>query len=772
MIISASIISTNTTGASFYPLFVAIVALVIFLMANLDLNNKITVQFLGVLSNAFIAGNLVLDGHLSIYLALPFFLIFSFLYFSDEMLKLKEFRDYILYSTWLGGALLLSYIFIVDSTSFSFGVMIEYSFIILALLLSYLKFRNNDSKFTDLFQDDFSSIGISFAFAIPFNVFLTDLSDQTSKYWIMIITSLIISSYIFYRRDHLKNELSVISYLLLSLPLIFSLSIYQNEVFSSLVIIYSLIVSSFIFISLYEVGKTKSINYLLQTSIHLFLAISVIGKLVTLSSTNIVDDINYGSLLLLFTYFIWVLYILYQFSNLDFSQASLWKSAIIGLGVNYLVFLQIVVSNKIGSSSIVLRGLYFGNQVLILGIIFLVHKRKLVKSADIDRLQILQLSLIGLEIITLLVFNFVEILIYHTILILLVFNDMREVDKFNNPRISVLWLIVNGIAIITYGNYFILSSMVMLLLVYASLLYSLKPRRIIENLANMSLNPTKILFYESSLLIFLYLSLMVFTRLGFPILIGYFLYLLISGMNFRHHALNQSSFTNLVGLNLFVLGQIFWISELLPEDISYHVAHIFTNLMVVIFVIYLERSKLLNRGKVEGRLLYDWPALGVASALILLTLEISYLVSYNLNIVLTTYNQILGLVMLSSSGLLFATQNKIRQSNLIDGLKISTFILGLGLTLFGFFNSVVSNLLISVIVLIFVLGYLITKSTDLLNIAKSLYVISLIKAGFDLILLDSLERGISILAVGINGIFFALILQSSKQEELLIDKEP
>ncbi|MFV2015302.1 MAG: hypothetical protein ACC656_07740, partial [Candidatus Heimdallarchaeota archaeon] len=224
-----------------------------------------------------------------------------------------------------------------------------------------------------------------------------------------------------------------------------------------------------------------------------------------------------------------------------------------------------------------------------------------------------------------------------------------------------------------------------------------------------------------------------------------------------------ASLSSIVILNLFVILQIYWTSEVLIERIEYHVFYLISFIAVVTYTIYTVKQILLKPRADNSRLYYDLPALGISPVFILSFIQISQIIIYDFQLNNQLFNQVLGSALLVTAGLMIAADQKINSSNLTDGFVISAFLTGLGMSLFGFFNSVVSNILISLIIFIFIVAYILSKSVEVLNIAKGLYILSLIKVIIDLFILDTLERGISFFAVGINGILFALISQSDNR---------
>ncbi|MCE7736938.1 MAG: hypothetical protein GPJ54_18785 [Candidatus Heimdallarchaeota archaeon] len=764
MMISISIFSLDNDGLSVIPLFTAIIILVVFLLENLEQINQKQVQIFGVVSSGIVTINLVLSNFMGSTIGLGFFLLTSLTYFWKEIRR-KIIKDYMYYSISITGALMMSFIFVSSPLTISITTMITYSIGIILFSLTYFKFHKPESLFSDLLEDDLSYITLSFSIVLPFNIFFTDLSDESYKYWIFLVACVVITSVLFIKRTEIQAKMMVLSLLLLVLPLIYSLTIYSNEIYSTSITFFILIFAIITHKTVESMEEDQS-QIMVESFIHVFFALAILSKLVILDSSEIViGDLHFSDLILLGSYFLWIFYILYNSYNLKIENLIELRSLVIGFIMSYVVYLQIVLTIRNDSSDILMRIVYFLNQLLILGIIGILSIRntRIIKNEDFIHLG--QSILIAIEIFTFITSNFIEIQVYHSILLVLLLFEFTREPQITKKWIALTWLVLVESGIILISNYNVVTIQIMFFLLFGSLKFQYKPRKIIDSLLNITANPVRFLIYETVVMLFIYLLTVIYSYTFLNFFASYSIYWILTVAYFIYNnAKETDSFSTLIILNLFVIMQIYWTNEFLNENIKIHFIYFLSFLITLSFGIYSTRNLLFKHRRDKMRLYFDIPAIGISPMLILSFTQLSLVFVYDYQINSQIFNQIMGFGMLIIVGIFSALEKKINSTNFSDGIVISAFLTGLALALFGFFDSYVSNVLISLMVLIFIIIYLLSESIDVLNIGLALFVLSLLKMIIDLLILDTLERGISLLVVGINGIILALMFQSGKHK--------
>ncbi len=204
---------------------------------------------------------------------------------------------------------------------------------------------------------------------------------------------------------------------------------------------------------------------------------------------------------------------------------------------------------------------------------------------------------------------------------------------------------------------------------------------------------------------------------------------------------------------------LFWLINQEYEYLTYSIG-----LVVSILFIYLDKNKLLENTKSGIIPTINESTLAVSSLVFAQIIGICWIIAENKFISLDQLIRFVAIVMLIILVIGFFIERTYSKTILSDGLIIASFIIAITSTLIGYFETSLSNLILATLAISISIISLLLKEPKLFNIGIGVSVLSLLKGIFDLILLDGLDRSMSLLVVGIQAIWYAIVYNSLQEK--------
>ncbi|MCY3414776.1 MAG: zinc ribbon domain-containing protein [Candidatus Heimdallarchaeota archaeon] len=590
-------------------------------------------------------------------------------------------------------------------------------------------------------------VGIGYGIPAIFSFFYNEQAELIIIHLIISLAFLVLP--IIEKMKRPQN--AIFTWLLLSIPLVFGLSLTQNNWLINLT---SVELFLFAFASLFLMYKFE----MRSTWFVMFSLLSLIGR-AAFYGDSIITDISVWSLsnLSLYTGFLIALMIL------QFTRSIDWIESMIHLLSGVLMGFIIAAYSDFHRDFWLAENIWIIMQLIVV-FYLIIYTIQFLRFSDEQSL--FSLAVIGF--LNFLVMSLVETEWKNILWAVSILLHLAVVYRFNDQlgeKASFSWLASNLVNVIAFGLQNEIYMVFMFLIFF--LLFITSPFiRLSMKLGERSLSILDVVLYG-----FLILLVVIFVLLS-----------------------QMSAFYGLMTFYGITILQVIYIlsSEKRFNDMTLMISVIFA-LFSTVFTAFEESGLIIQVVMWLGILIFSlvnrelifsshersifpyitYHSLGIAGQFMIAILT-SLWYAINLRVVpeymANRWLSLLMFVVLSLSLIVDMIRKQTTYFN--DGLVISAFVLMLGSSLFGFYSTSTSNFILGGVAIVLTAIALTVKDNRMFRIGLALSLFSIIKFLIDLVILEeSLDKYLSLLIVGIQAVYYAIIYSRISQLKTPIKAE-